>query len=389
MSLLKLIKGAEVYSPAPLGRLDVLLCDGKVAALATDIQMPAEHCQIIDGRGMLLLPGLVDSLVHISGGGGEGGYHTRTPQMKVEDAIVGGVTTLVAALGTDAVTRTLPDMLAKARALEHEGLSTYCYTGSYQVPVRTLTPSVMDDIVLIDKFIGVGELAISDHRSSQPTLQELLRVASDARVGGMLSGKAGIVSVHVGEGDRRLALLHEAVEQSELPPRQFYPTHINRNQSLLEAGVQWCRRGGVIDFTTSTNAQFVAQGEIPAAQALAYALEQGVDIRQLTMSSDGNASLPVFDQHGQLVGLEVGRVSSLWASVCEAVQQYHVPLETALASVTISVADLLKLPHKGRICVGSDADLLLVDSSLTIQSVLAKGQWLMHHTALLRKGTFS
>ncbi|MDF2178851.1 beta-aspartyl-peptidase [Aliiglaciecola sp. CAU 1673] len=389
MSFIKLIKGAEIFSPTPMGRLDVLLCDGKVAAMEQESQMPSVHCQIIDGHGLKLLPGLVDSLVHISGGGGEGGFHTRTPQMNLEDAIIGGVTTLVAALGTDAVTRTLPDMLAKARALESEGLSTYCYTGSYQVPVRTLTNSVMDDIVLIDKFIGVGEVAISDHRSSQPTLQELLRLASDARVGGMLSGKAGIVSVHVGEGDRYLALLHQAVEQSELPPRQFYPTHINRNQSLLEAGVQWCRRGGVIDFTSSTNAQFVAEGEIPAAQALAFALQQGIDVSQLTMSSDGNASLPVFDKQGRLTGLEVGRVSSLWEAVREAVQQYQVPLESALASVTLSVADLLKLSSKGRIEVGADADLLLVDDSLQIHSVLAKGQLLMSQGGLLKRGTFS
>ena len=51
-------------------------------------------------------------------------------------------------------------------------------------------------------MIGIGELALSDHRSSQPTRDELLRIASDAHVAGMISGKAGIVHLHLGDGER-------------------------------------------------------------------------------------------------------------------------------------------------------------------------------------------
>jgi beta-aspartyl-dipeptidase (metallo-type) len=99
--------------------------------------------------------------VHITGGGGEGGFHTRTPEMRLTDATKAGVTTVIAALGTDATTRSLADLVAKCRALDTEGISAFCYSGSYQYPIRTYTGNLTDDIVMIDKIIGVGEVAIT------------------------------------------------------------------------------------------------------------------------------------------------------------------------------------------------------------------------------------
>ncbi|GAB3023650.1 beta-aspartyl-peptidase [Bowmanella dokdonensis] len=389
MNNLTLIKHAHVFTPEDKGVQDVMFAGHRVLAMGRDLSLQGQELTTIDATGKLLLPGLVDSLVHITGGGGEGGFHTRTPQMNLTDATKGGVTTLVGALGTDATTRTLPDLLAKAGGLHTEGLSVYCYTGSYQLPARTITGSVTDDIVLIDKFIGVGEVAIADHRSSQPTARELMRLASEARVGGMLSGKAGIVSIHVGDGTSRLDLLEQVVTGSDIPASQFYPTHINRNLELVEAGIAWSKRGGYLDMTTSTNAQFIAEGEVPAAKALALCLERGVPVSQLTMSSDGNASLPVFDDQGRLIGLEVGQVATLYASMVEAVKQYGVSLPRALASVSRSPADILGLPAKGRIEPGADADLLLVNAdTLSIESVYAKGQLMVDKGEPVVLGTF-
>lgn len=387
--MIYIIREATVYAPQPLGVCDVLIAGQRIVKIAPNIAITGDDVIEIAARGMIMMPGMVDSLVHFAGGGGEGGFHTRTPEMPLSDATLAGVTTVIGALGTDRTTRSLPDLLAKARGLENEGLSTYCYTGSYQLPPRTITGDVTDDIVLIDKMIGIGEVAIADHRSSQPLLSELLRVAADARVAGMLAGKAGIVSIHVGDSDSQLQLLHDAVQQSDIPSQQFYPTHMNRNQSLLNAGIQWCRVGGIIDFTTSTNEQFLAEGEIPAAQAVAIALGEGVNVSQLTMSSDGNASLPVFNEQGQLVGLEVGRVASLYESFVQLVQKYNVPIEKAIAVVSTSPASVLKLHRKGRIASQLDADIVLLDAqSLAIEHVFGKGRWLVKAGEALVKGTF-
>jgi beta-aspartyl-dipeptidase (metallo-type) len=238
-------------------------------------------------------------------------------------------------------------------------------------------------------MIGVGEVAIADHRAAEPTVQALAEVAAQARTGGMISGKAGIVYIHTGDGKRQLSVLHDVVNETDIPASQFYPTHINRNQSLLDAGITWTRAGGVIDMTTSTNEQFIEEGEIPAAQAIAYCLSQGVPASQLSMSSDGNASLPVFNENGALVGLEVGKVGSLFDAFKALVLEHNVSLKNAISVVSTTPASKLKLHQKGKIKVGSDADLVLCDkASLNIVHVLAKGKQLVKDSTAVVKGTF-
>ncbi|TKB47490.1 beta-aspartyl-peptidase [Thalassotalea mangrovi] len=373
-----LIKQADVYTPQHMGRCDVLIGGDKILKIAENLehfQLPG--VEIIDGQGHILAPGFVDSLVHVTGGGGEGGYTTRTCELDVNDAIEGGVTTLVGALGTDSITQTLEALVGKTKELNQRGINAYCYTGSYHFPAKTLTGSVDKDIMMVEEIIGVGEVAIADHRGSQPNIEEMARLASEARVGGMLSGKAGIVSIHVGDGEDKLTLLHQVSEQTNIPIQQFYPTHINRSQSLLVAGIKFAQAGGYIDFTTSTNEQILASGEIDAPEALALALESGIDISQITMSSDGNASLPLFDDIGNLVELQMGRVTSLHRAFVSAVQNHQVSIENALASITSSPATILKLANKGRVEVSFDADINLLDKeSLDVQGVISKGRWL-------------
>ena len=387
--MLTLIKNVECYAPLPKGVVDILIANNAIAHIAADIELTSPLVDVIDGSDLIALPGLVDSLVHISGGGGEGGFHTRTPQMSLTEATLHGVTTVIGALGTDATTRTLPDLVAKAKGLSIEGISAYCYTGSYHLPARTITDSVTDDIVLIDSMIGVGEVAIADHRAAEPTARSLAELAAQARTGGMISGKAGIVYIHTGDGKRQLSLLHEVVDNSDIPATQFYPTHINRNQSLLDAGVAWARKGGVIDMTTSTNEQFIEEGEIPAAQAIAYCLSQDVPAACLSMSSDGNASLPVFDDNGVLVGLEVGKVGSLYESFKALILEHDVSLEDAISVVSSTPAQRLKLHNKGKLEAGCDADIVLCDrTSLDIVHVLAKGKRMVTDGKAVVKGTF-
>jgi len=364
------------YSPEPLGQTNLLVAGRQIAALGAQAELEGDIVQTVDASDCYVVPGLVDSLAHIIGGGGEGGFRSRTSELKVTDAIEAGVTTLVGVLGTDAVTRTLTNLLAKAHALDEEGLTCYCHTGSYQVPAYTLMGDLLQDLVLIDKFIGVGEVAIADHRSSQPTVQELARLASQARVGGMLSGKAGIVSVHVGPSPEGITQLLQVASTTDIPITQFYPTHMNRNQALLQMGFDYVRQGGYIDLTTSTTAQDLAQGEVKCADALLQAVKAGVNLQQVTFSSDANASLPMFDAQNNFVGLGEGRIASLYEEMTDAIR-LGVSVQDALRVVTANPARILKLPHKGQLQLGADADLLLIDkNTLELKAVMAKGRWL-------------
>lgn len=389
--MLTLIKNGEIYAPHYLGKKDLLIVDRKIGFIAGEINEPENFVDVtvMNAEGKLVVPGFIDSHVHIVGGGGEGSYRTRTPEIQLTDATLAGVTTLIGVLGTDGTTRTMSNLIAKARGLEEEGITCFVQTGSYQVPLKTLTGRIEDDIILVDKIIGAGEVAIADHRSSQPTAEEMAKIASAARIGGLLSGKAGIVNIHVGDSYDHLKVLEDVVENTDIPIRQFYPTHINRNPHLFEAGIQFAQKGGYVDFTTSTIPKFLEEGEVKCSTALKKMLTMGVDISQITFTSDGQASLPDFNEFGELVGLKIGRVSTLYQEVRDAILEEGIPLEQALRVITQNPADILKLKQKGMIAEGKDADLVLLNKhDYSIDTVIALGKIMVADGKAVVKGTF-
>lgn len=386
-----LIKNAHVYAPEDIGINDVLIGGGKILKIASELPVEAAYdIEVINGTDKLLIPGLIDAHVHILGGGGEGGPKTRTPEIMLSDIISAGVTTVVGCLGTDGCTRTMSNLIAKAQGLQEEGITTYVYTGSYQVPVRTLTGSIMDDLILLEKVVGTGEIAISDHRSSQPTQEEFAEIVADTRVGGILSGKAGIVNIHMGDGSEKLAYLRHVLENTQIPPSNMLPTHINRNEDLFQDGIDYAKNcGGYIDLTTSLDPDVPGGHGVKASKGLKLALEAGVPNTHITFSSDGQGSLPVFNAAGEFVGLGVGKVRSLYEEMKAAVLTEDLSLEDALKPVTVNPADCLKLSSKGRVFENADADLVLLDQgTLEIDTVFARGQKMIAGKEVLVKGTF-
>lgn len=391
MAVIKLIKNGEIYAPEYLGKKDILITSDKIGYIADNIEIPKGFVEIevIDAEGKYVVPGFIDSHVHICGGGGEGSFKTRTPEIQLTDITAGGVTTVVGCLGTDGTTRSMENLIAKANGLEEEGISTYIYTGSYQIPVRTVTDSIQDDIVLLNKVIGVGEVALSDHRSSQPTMEDLRRVTAEARVGGILSGKAGIVNVHMGDGKRMLNLIEEIVEETEIPIRQFYPTHMNRNRELFKKAIEHGKKGGIVDFTTSTIDKFLEEGEAKCSRALRMMIDEGVAINNITFTSDGQGSLPNFDENGELIGLQIGKVTSLYKEVRDAIKDEGIDISNAIRVITSNPADILKLNNKGYIDEGKDADIVLLNKEdLKIDTVIAMGKIMTQNNEIKVKGTF-
>lgn len=385
-----LIKNAEIYAPEPLGVRSVLISGERIAWIGKDF--PAERTlpelRTLDAKGMIMTPGIVDGHVHIIGGGSEGGPRTRTPELVLSDMVKGGVTTVIGVLGTDDVTRGMAALVAKANGLIEEGVSAWVLTGSYQLPLKTLLGGIREDIVLIDRIIGVGEFALADHRSSQPTFDEFMHIAAAARTGGILAGKSGLVNVHMGDGESGLEYLNIAAERTEIPVSQFLPTHMNRNPALFAAGRAYAARGGYVDYTTSTTRQFLEEGEVRAAQALKTLLDEGVPSSRISFSSDGQGSLPDFNAKGELRGLTIGRVTSVLEELRYAALTEKVPLADVIRAVSTTTAEHYKLPRKGWIKEGFDADILLFSDGLELKSVFARGRLMMEDGAILVKGTF-
>lgn len=381
-----LIKNAQIYTPEPLGIKDILIAGRSIAKIAERIELPADFkAHVISAEGKTVVPGFVDLHVHILGGGGEGGFRTRTPEIALSRIAGAGVTTVVGCLGTDDVSRRPEALLAKAMQLEEEGISSYIYTGSYQFPMPTITGSVRRDVTLIPKVVGVGEIAISDHRSSQPTFDELCRVAAEARVGGMIAGKAGVVHLHVGNGSSMLDPILRIVRQTEIPIGQFLPTHLTRTEALLEEAIAFAGMGGNIDFTVG--AEGLGFGST-VARAVKTAMERRIPVERITLSSDSNGSLPLFDESGRLIRLAVADIRSLFTEFTGLVRG-GVAMENALKMVTSNPAKRVGIfQHKGSLAVGKDADVVILDHNPAIESVMAVGRLLVHDGVTLVKGTF-
>lgn len=373
------IKNAHVYAPQDKGIQDVWIAGGKIEAVSKTLPI-INGIDCIDATGKILTPGLIDRHVHINGGGGEGGFCTQAPAVTASRLIHGGLTTVIGLLGTDGITRSVENLVAKAKALKEQGISVYCMTGAYGYPSTTITDSVQKDIVFIEEIIGC-KLALSDHRSSHVTSEELMHLASDVRVAGMLSKKAGILTLHLGDEKQGLQMVMDILDQTDIPIKTFQPTHVNRNPALLQQAISFAKRGGTIDITCdSTEGVY---------QALMKIKEEGVCMDQVTLSSDGQGSWSKYDAQGNLLQIGVSDVDTIYKQIVYLVKQKNWSMEDALALGCRNVAKALELyPKKGVIQKGSDADLLLWDKDLNLDTVIAQGNILMKNGKLLTKEMF-
>lgn len=375
-----LVKNAEVYAPEYLGKKDVLVCGGKIERIQDQIgELPVE-CEVLDGEGKILTPGFLDQHVHITGGGGEGSFHTRTPELQLSELVEYGITTVVGLLGTDGITRSVDNLYAKTRALCEEGVSAYMLTGAYGYPGPTITGEPDRDIVFIKEILGV-KLAISDHRAPNVTEAELIQIASKARVAGMLSGKPGIVVLHMGDDPAGLTPVFQALETSSVPIRIFRPTHVNRNERLMEEGYELLRQGGYVDLTCGMH--------ISPGKCVLEARKRGIPTEHMTMSSDGHGSWSNYAEDGTLLEIGVSSVDALYKELNYMVKELGMPLEEALPYLTSQVAESLDLlPKKGVIREGADGDFLLFDRKLSLDTYVAGGRIFRKDGRVLKKGTY-
>lgn len=383
-----LVKGGELYLPEAAGVSDVLIVADRVAAIGPSLEIPSwADGEVVDARGALVVPGLVDQHVHIAGGGGEGGPQYRTPEIMLSDLTRHGITTVVGVLGTDGTTRSVQGLLAKARALTEEGIQAWIYTGAYQVPTRTVTATPRSDIVLIDRVLGIGEIAISDHRGSHPDVRQLAELAGEARVGGLLAGKAGVLHLHVGDGDRRLRPLFQMMETADIPLETLVPTHLNRNEDVLADAVRFGRMGGYVDLTTGIVPDRQDPDAVGPVEAMARLRAEGVPLDHVSFSSDAQGSAPVFNEQGHLITTAVGSAKTLWDAAVGLHERLGWDWHEALMPVTRTPAAILKLADAGRIAVRARADLLVVRDGV-IETVVAGGRIMVSGGQVLVRGTF-
>tara|TARA_X000001036_G_C20689356_1_gene808866 strand:- start:2472 stop:3614 length:1143 start_codon:yes stop_codon:yes gene_type:complete len=376
-----LIKNTNLYSPKSLGKKDILISNGKIVAIDDEIVNHSVFSEVWDAKGAITTPGFIDQHIHVIGAGGKHGFASMTPQLHLGDLINCGTTTVVGLLGTDGSTRSIKTLFSKTQALNQEGITAYMYTGYYGLDKVYLMNSLQEDMIYIDSVIGC-KIAISDIRSSYPSALELLRLLRNVRVGGMLSGKKGILHLHLGALSSKMDLLFEIIENYEFPIEHISPTHVGRTKDLFDQAITFAKMGGMIDITTG------ASKYTDPYKSVLYALDNNVSIDNMTFSSDGNAGLDKLDKNNNLVGFKSAPFDKNFEEVINLHKHGDIPIEDALKLITSNPAKNLGLKNKGQVKVNSDADLCFLNSDLELHTVIANGKFMMQEGALVVKGSF-
>ena len=141
--------------------------------------------------------------------------------------------------------------------------------------------------------------------------------------------------------------------------------------------------GGYIDFTCG------ARKQGGPGSGIQEAIKRGLPIECITVSSDGQGSWSTYDSNGNLLEIGVSSVEGLLKEFVHMVKERDFSIESALPYFTSNVARALGMEGvKGVIRKGADADLLLLDHQLSLDTVMAKGSLLMQDGKLLKKGTY-
>lgn len=363
-----LIENGEVYSPEPCGRLSVLLGDDKIVKVGTVDRSALEsldvETQIVDAAGCIVTPGFIDPHQHLLGGSGESGFASQTPPVSMNEILCAGITTVVGCLGADTTTKTPQGLLAKVKGLKEEGLNAFMWTGGYSVPPACITESIKSDIMFIDEVLGVGEIAIADDRSSEPTAEELARLASDTHLSGKLAKKAGVVHIHVGDKPERLEVIRRTLEDKGVKPEWFYLTHVTRSDELMLEAIELAKRGSFVDID-AVDEDFAGK--------LTFYLDNGGPAGQLTLSSDASITSP----------------KNVFGQIRSSVLEHGFAIEDVLPIVASNTANVLKLEKKGRLEVGKIADVLVIEKrSFELRDLFSKGCRLIKDGEPVRKEKF-
>ncbi|MDU7532087.1 MAG: dihydroorotase [Peptoniphilus harei] len=166
-----IIKGGRVIDPLSKRDevLDIKIEDGKIVEIAKDIEASSYNEEIIDARGKIVVPGLIDVHVHFRD---PGQTHKEDLVTGSQAAIAGGFTSVVQMANTS------PKIDSKEKIIEH-------YKRARDLPLKVFTVSALTrnfgDLELVDmeENFKRGALAFTDdgipNRNSKLILEAMNR----------------------------------------------------------------------------------------------------------------------------------------------------------------------------------------------------------------------
>ncbi len=377
--MFKLMKNGHVYAPEDLGIKDILMWEDRIIKIGENLTIPAGfEGPEFDLSGKIIIPGIVDTHVHITGGGGEGGFTTRTSEITFEEIAEAGVTTLVGVLGTDGYARRVEDVLVKCMALREEGFDCYFLTGSYTFPITTMRGSVAEDIIFNEYCLGTGEVAHCDHRGSLMRYEEFTRLAADTRNGARLAGIKGVLNIHLGNYPNPADFFIRACEEDITFRPLIVPTHVTRKYDVFDSCLKFLEYGGQIDITAGSDPD-PSQKSYGSVEGLEIIYKKYGTLDRVSMTSDGNGSAPIWDELGNMIGMGKGSSKVLLADLKKATKNGIIPFEETLRTITTIPAQVYGLKNSaGRIVENGTANFAVLDENLDLVETILNGNlvWL-------------
>lgn len=397
-----LIRGGTAVTPAGAHTCDIGVRMGKIVALGDLSQAPA--AETLNARGLHILPGVIDSQVHFREPGNE---HKEDLATGTASAALGGVCTVFEMPNTNPTTTTVEAIEDKLRRASGRAWTDHAFFAG-------ATPGNVDSLEDLELLPGVCGIKVFMGKSTGDLL-----VDEDEALEGVLRSGFRRVAIHAEDQTRLDARKHLAIEAAHARAHPVWrdpQTGLRATQRLLAAARKTARRVHVLHITTAEELRLLAHNkDLATVELLPQHLSLTAPECYEQLGSRAQMNPPIREKYHQ---------DALWAAVANGVVDVlgsdHAPhtleekartypgspsgmpgVQTMLPLMLDHVAagrltlhrlvDLLchgpariyGLANKGRLAVGYDADLTLVDlnrtETLLDQDMASRCGWTPFH----------
>ena len=375
------IRNAKVVLPGSIQQVDVSVIDGRIHSLGNGISDVGE---VIDAEGLFLLPGIIDPQVHFREPGAEQKEDLHSGSCA---AAAGGVTSFLDMPNNAPPVITCERMAEKKlRAAEKSVVNYGFFMGATPDNLEELNKVenvcgikifmgsstgdlLVDNPDVLEKIFANGSRLIAVHAEDEAILKantELLKHISDVRLHSRIRDESAALSatklaVRLSlKYQRRLHILHLTTEDEcdflrRLPREHLISTEVCPQHFTLTVPECYEKLGTLAQMNPPIRTK-------RHADALWQALKDGI-IDCIATDHAPHTLAEKEQPYGKAPSGMPGVETSL-ALMLDRVNRNSCTLREVVCWMSESPAKLYQMQGKGRIEVGEDADLVLVDMEL-------------------------
>ncbi len=394
-----LLKNGEVVLPDGVSKVDIGVLNGKIKAIEQTSSSSAK--QIVDCKGLHVLPGVIDSQVHFREPGNE---HKETLESGMRSAAMGGVTAVFEMPNTNPLTVTGEAIADKLERAKKAAWTDYAfYLGG--------TQHYSENLAEWEKIKGVCGIKVFMGASTGDLLS-----ASDEELEAVLSNGRRVVAIHAEDEyimqENKKTILGNSNDVKLHGKWRSEESCFSATSRLLNIARKYNRRVHVLHITTAQEMDLLAKNkDIASVEVLPIHLtlhapecyeklgtlaQQNPPVREThhqdalweavrngTVDIIGSDHAPhtIKEKNGTYPATPSGTpaVQTMVPIMLNHVHEGRLTLERLVELWSYGPERIHKLSTKGRIAVGYDADFTVVDmkmkKTITNEQQCSISQW--------------